>query len=62
MNERDLKFVLLANELEATINHAEEVYKEMVALAIEKEIEDAIDKLIAEQEAIDILRAILAEK
>ena len=62
MNERDLVLMLLANELEATINHAEEVYKEMVSLAIEKEIEEAIDKLIAEQEAIDILRAILTEK
>ena len=41
----DLKLALLANELKATSQHANEVFAEFIATAIEKEVMNAIDKL-----------------
>lgn len=48
----DLKLALLANELKATSEHANEVFAEFVATAIEKAVIDAIDKLSDDDKAI----------
>jgi hypothetical protein len=48
----DLKLALLANELKATSEHANEVFAEFVATAMEKAVIDAIDKLSDDDKAI----------
>ena len=55
----DLKLALLANELKATSEHANEVFAEFVATVIEKEITDAIDKLSDDDKAILLLLLIM---
>ena len=55
----DLKLALLANELKATSEHANEVFAEFVATVIEKEITDAIDKLSDDDKAILLLFLIM---
>jgi hypothetical protein len=48
----ETKLELLAMELNATMEHAEEVLNEYIATAVEKEIMDAIDKLSDNQKAL----------
>ena len=48
----ETKLELLSMELNATMEHAEEVFNEYIATAIEKEIMDAIDKLNDNQKAL----------
>ena len=55
----DLKLALLANELKATSEHANEVFAEFVATVIEKEITDAIEKLSDDDKAILLLLLIM---
>ena len=51
----DLKLALLANELKATSEHANEVFAEFVATVIEKEITDAIVATVIEKEITDAI-------
>ena len=55
----DLKLALLANELKATSEHANEVFAEFVATAIEKAVIDAIDKLSDDDKAILLMVLIM---
>ena len=48
----DLKLALLANELKATSQHANEVFAEFIATAIEKEVMNAIDNLSDDDKVI----------
>lgn len=48
----DLKLALLANELKATSEHANEVFAEFIATAIEKEVMNAIDNLSDDDKVI----------
>lgn len=48
----ETKLELLAMELNATMEHTEEVLNEYIATAVEKEIMDAIDKLSDNQKAL----------
>ena len=48
----DLKLALLANELKATVKHADEVFTEYIATAVEKATMDAIDELSDEEKAL----------
>lgn len=48
----ETKLELLSMELNATMEHAEEVLNEYIATAVEKEIMDAIDKLSDNQKAL----------
>jgi hypothetical protein len=41
----NLKLTALANELKATMNHAEEVFNEYMEVAIDQAIEEAINEL-----------------
>lgn len=47
-----LKLAALANELKATAKHADEVFAEYLATAIEKVVMDAIDELSDEEKAL----------
>lgn len=55
----DLKLALLANELKATSEHANEVFAEFVATAIEKAVIDAIDNLSDDDKAILLMVLIM---
>ena len=48
----DLKLALLTNELKATSEHANEVFAEFIATAIEKEVMNAIDNLSDDDKVI----------
>ena len=55
----DLKLALLANELKATSEHANEVFAEFIATAMEKAVMDAIDELSDDDKAILLLLLIM---
>lgn len=48
----ELKLALLANELKATVKHADEVFNEYIATAVEKATMEAIDELSDEEKAL----------
>lgn len=53
--ENKLKLQSLANELKATMNHAQEVYAEYMSVAIEQALIEAFNELTAEEQTILIL-------
>ena len=58
----DLKLALLANELKATVKHADEVFNEYIATAVEKAVMDAIDELSDEEKALLLIGLMMEGK